>query len=363
MSHLLLSYFQANSSPSVAQGQWPVATTIASLEREYNAIRRGIGVSDVSNMTKLTVRGRGAGRLLDQLLAGDVERMVENSIRWTAVLDDTGRVLADVQVYKEFSDYFLTADADARVPLLGLLRTEAGGDVEIVDLTDSHVAIAVEGPGASNLPGMLFGPEAGGLSFLRFVRIDAHGVSLLIARIGFTGEYGYIFFAPADAVDAVLRQILAAVPSAVPCGPIVQSVLRLEVRTFNRALDLVQGETALEAGLHWMINFRKPHFPGRDAVLQEKAAGLRHRLVGFLAEGEAAIERGQILRIGGESAGYVANTAYSYDLHRTTGLAYVTDCFAYVGVPLVLETASGSLTAKVASAPFLVTESTKHSRR
>jgi len=344
-------------------GRMGAGATASDLEREYAAIRTGVGISTVDDLAKLVVRGDGAAELLDRFVAGNVARLIENSIRWTAVLDERGRLVADVQLYNDFGEYLITCDADAGGVVLDLLRGDAPGDVEIEDHTDRLAAVAVEGPDSLDLPAAVAGPDAAGLSLLRFTRCTIGGDDVTVARIGFTGEFGYLFFVPRERAGEIVARLRDAAPAAVVGGRSAHDLLRLEMRSFNRKLDLVRDETALEAGLHWMIDFRKPEFRGRDAVAAEIAAGLRRRSIGFIAAEPLSLAREAPVSHEGTTVGYVANAGWSPSLERAIGLAYLDERFAWVGLPYEVETDAGPRTIETASAPFLLTESTKRAAR
>lgn len=336
----------------------------AAREAEYNAIRKGVGISDLSDMGKLRVRGTNALALLDRVVAGNVDQLVENSIRWTVILDQRGHVLADVQIYNDFDEYFVTCAGPLRETVLDALQQHSRNDVEIIDLTETLAAVAVEGPQAMRIPPAIAGIDASGLALLKFTRCDIQGNEVLISRIGYTGEFGYIFFVAPTVVGSLIDQIRAVAPEAVLCGRAVQNILRLEVRAFDPARHILNHESALEAGLHWMIDFRKPYFQGRDAVMAEKASGIERRLVAFVLEdGYDVIERGAALRDGGRKVGYVADCSHSPTLEQTIGLAYLDADYAWVGITLEIDTRAGIGRARTVSAPFLITESTEVATR
>lgn len=338
---------------------WKIPEVVTGHAQEYDAIRNGVGISDLSDMGKLLVTGESAATLLDEVVAGNVDRITENSIRWTAILDDRGRVVADVQVYNEFDRFIITCAGPVTDEVLGVLERHRRPGVEIHDMTTELAAVSIEGPMARDVPPALGGMDASGLGLLRFTRCDMDGIAVLLARIGYTGEFGYVFLVAPEVAGSLVERIRAAWPEAVLCGRAVQDVLRLEVRAFNLWRDLLQGETALEAGLHWMIDFRKPAFCGRDAVLAERDRGLTRRLVSFVLHAEGPVTRGAAVRDEGQAAGYVAQALWSPTQERTIGLAYVRATHAWVGVHLEVDQELGSGPIEIVSAPFILTESTK----
>jgi aminomethyltransferase len=333
------------------------SAALPTFEQQYYAIRGGIGITDVGSMTKLRIHGDGATALLDSVLSGNVRRLVENSIRWTAMLDEQGHIIADVQLYNDFGTYLVTCSRNMREQALRALRS-SGYAVEIEDLTDALAAVAIEGPAARDLPANVIGPEVAGLSLLKFTRCRAAGGEVLLARIGFTGEFGYVMFGERDVVHELATRV-SEQAGAVHCDTAVHDVLRLEMRAFSIARDLLRDESALEAGLHWMIDFRKPAFRGREAVMAEKDSGLRQRMVAFVADEVGALDRGSALTDDGRPVGYVANVAWSPHLSRTIGVAYVEEKLTWVGVDLGIDASAGGGRIRIVSAPFFVTESTR----
>ena len=333
------------------------------VDREYHAIRTALGVTELKGMVKLRLSGDAASAVLEHVVAGNVGRLAEDTIRWTVILDERGCVVADVQIYREFDEFLVTCDTDAHETVLAAFRGAGAGAGPIEDRTSRLAAIAVEGPDAPAAVEAVAGPDARGLSLLRFTRLALNGAEVMLARIGFTGEFGYFFFVEPENSEKIIARILTAAPAAARCGAAVHDLLRLEMRAFNRTCDIFRNESALEAGLHWMIDFRKPGFRGRDAVFAEKSRGLRQRLLGFVLDGEAALDRGAAVSIDRHRVGYVTNAAWSPTLRKTIGLAYLDQTCAWVGVDVDIEHSAGVGRATTASAPFFVTESTRRAAR
>ena len=329
----------------------------------YDAVRGALAITRRDELGKIRLRGAGAVDLLDRLVTGDVVRLHEYGIRWTALADERGRVLADLQIYKGFEEFTITCDRAVLSVLLDALRDADAGDVEIDDQTLGYAAFVIEGPDADNVPALLMGADAAALSLLRFTTGTIAGCDVMVGRIGYTGEFGYIFFVPRAHSDEVDAAVAASLPHAVHCGPDAHDLLQLEIRAFNRRVDIMRGESLLEAGLHWMVDFRKPRFHGRDAIMSEKAAGLAQRQVAFVLDGADDVQRGAQVLLRDAPVGYVVNSGFSPVLRKTIGLAYVAEPYAWVGVETRIQTPSGAKPARFVSSPFITTESTKRAFR
>jgi aminomethyltransferase len=328
--------------------------TVVAEEQEYRAIRERVAIREVTDLAVLEVRGARAGAVLDRVMTGTIERLVENRLMWTALLTDRGRILADVLVYKDVDSYLITCAPEAARFVADALGA-GPGEADVQDLNETYAIVTVEGPDALDVPERVLGPEVAGLSPLWFTRCRVADADGLVARVGFSGEFCHYLFVAHDRVGALMERLRSAVPSAPVVHGALDDLLRLEVRSFNRRLDVPHDESALQAGLHWMIDFRKQDFVGRQAVMAEKAEGLARRLVCFVARDEVTVDRGCELWTDDRVVGYVANTGWSPAAQRHIGLAYVDDAFGWVGVELGCE--AGGI--ELVSAPFLITESMK----
>jgi len=336
-----------------------VAVSTTGLAEEYKAIRETVGIWDHSDMAKVRVVGDGALDLLDNVVSGNIENLQENAVRHTLMLDPGGKILLDAQVHNNLDEYIVTCAAAYGQRLLDVLEAARSDDTEIQDITDKYAAIVAEGPQAWKLPRDLIGMEATGVRLLNFLECEVVGVEGLLSRIGTSGEYGYIFWVPPEAAVDLLAAMREAFPEAVLCGRAVQDLLQLEVRALNLGKDIVEDETPLQAGLHWMIDFRKESFIGREAIVAEQASGLSRKLVAFRMEEGAQTQAQSGVFDGVDRVGYVANCAFSPTLGCGIGLAYLDAEYAWVGLDLAVESGAEKSPIKTVSAPFFLTESNR----
>ncbi|MGH7268440.1 MAG: aminomethyltransferase family protein [Candidatus Rokuibacteriota bacterium] len=356
-SPLRPAFADAGAAFAVADGV-ERATRVAGLEVEYRAVREHVGVGDLSDLGRIRVAGEAARDALDGLLAGNVQNLPENAMRGTVALGEDGRILAQTTVHCLFDEYLLTTDGDSRGALLGLLEAGMPAGVRVADLSDSHGMLRVDGPDAADLPRALFGLEAAGLRLMSLATCRLDGAEVIVSRIGSTGEYGYTLMAERDALPEILERLRRLVPDAALCGSDAYDVLLLEMRSFNRRRDLPHDEPLLAAGLHWMIDFRKPAFVGRDAVLAAKKRGLQRRMVCVrLDRGAPVPAPDAVVRLERRAVGYVAHAAFSLALAAPIGLAYLDASCAVVGLPVTVDTRGGPAAARTVSAPFVRTRS------
>lgn len=325
----------------------------------YEGFRQTVAISTFDNMAALAISGNDATALLDAATTGNIEELYENSVRYCLLLTSAAKIISDVIVLKRDDGFLVLMDKKNVAAVSEQLATLASdfGTVAIADVSGEFAFIGVDGPYAWELPKGLIGLEAIGIRLLTFqdVEIDGHAVTLV--RLGFAGEYGYLFITPRDASASLLDRIRKARPDSVfRTGPIPAEV-RLEVRSYNCLVDTPNGESPLECGLHWMIDFRKEQFVGVEAIRHEVANGLSKKLVALNIPVDRAAKVSKVF-CQGQEAGYVVNAAYSPIAKTGMAMAYLDEPVAWVGVTVNLPTDDGpALEATVVSAPFLLAKS------
>jgi len=335
----------------------------ASVEADYNAIRTAVGMTEDLGWGVLRITGDGARDLLDRALTGDVMTMMENVMISTLALTENGDFIADPLVMAGFEDFTLLC----RPGLMDGLRAALDAVVadvdecELEDITDRTAQIRIDGPEAAELPRTILGGAVSGMRIMTFAETEFDGGPITVGRIGTTAEFGFFFLGEEAPIAALKQEILTTEPRTKMCGARVHNLLELETRSFNSAMDMPQQEHPLEAGCHWMFDFRKPDFVGADAVRDMMEEGLGKRMVCLRLDGEVSCApslEGRVLRSDREEdVGYIANAAWSPTLKTGIALAYLNADFAVVGLPVLVETPTGNLPGRTVSAPFLISRS------
>ncbi len=101
--------------------------------------------------------------------------------------------------------------------------------------------------------------------------------------------------------------------------------LRIEKAYRHWGHDITCEDTPLEAGLGFAVRFDKNvPFIGRDALLRQKEAGVKKRLVQFaLEDAEPLLYHNEPIYRDGEMVGYLTSGSYGHHLGRAIGLGYV----------------------------------------
>ena len=295
---------------------WEMPIQYAGIREEHLAVRRDVGVFDVSHMGQVEVRGPQAAEFLQRLLSNDVRRIPEGGAQYSVMCREDGGVLDDLFTYRLADCAFLTVTNAANHDKdLAWLQAHAGEfDVDVLDRHDNFAMLAVQGPRARALVGGL----ADGNLPSRFHCCDRSigGAAALVAGTGYTGEDGVELLLAPGAAAAVWDALLEG--GATPVGLGARDTLRLEACFHLYGNDLSEDRGPIAAGLGWCCK-EQTDFIGAEAVARARAQGTPEKLVPFVIDGPGIAREGNPV-IGG---GVVTSGTFSPCLERGIGMAYV----------------------------------------
>jgi aminomethyltransferase len=230
--------------------------------------------------------------------------------------------------------YMLTCGS----PSLAWLRKASLGfdDLSIVDMTDDIAALSLQGPTSCAVLKKMGLEGIENLKPFNITRFPFEGRELMVSRTGFTGDLGYELWVDADLAVPMWDALYAAGEdySIQPYGEAATNMARLEAgfimpdMEFHEALKTVHLEhdqTPLELNLGWLVDFKKPHFNGRKALLREKERGPTYTLTRLDIEGNKVAEGAWIYRdkACGHEVGYVTSAMWSPAVKANIALAMI----------------------------------------
>ena len=311
---------------------------------EHLACREGAVAFDVSHLGTVRVEGPDAHDRLQEVLTNDLDKVGPGRAQYTHLLDaDDASVLDDIIVWwvdDETFDVMPNASNTERV--VGALG--AG-----VDTTADRAVIAVQGPDArSRLAGVW--PEAAEVGRFRVARVDWKGTPCVVAGTGYTGDDGVELAVPAAQAIEVWDALLAA--GVTPAGLGARDTLRLEAGLPLHGHELGPGITPLQAGLGWVVAWRKGDFQGRGPLEAERDRGVSRRLRGLAVEGRRPPRAEQPVLVDGAVVGEVTSGNFSPVLGHGIALAFLPPELE-VGASVEIDARGRPLPAEVVPTPFV----------
>jgi len=229
-----------------------------------------------------------------------------------------------------------------------------GGDVSVVNSSPRYALLALQGPQAEAILQTLTAIDLPAIKYYWFGVGEVAGIRATVSRTGYTGEDGFeVFVPPAQAErawDAMLQAGKAA--DIRPCGLGARDTLRLEAAMRLCGSDMDDTVTVLEAGLGWIVGWKKDDFLGASVLRAEKAGSLARKLVAFVVRERAIARHGYPVVRDGMPVGVVTSGTQTPFLKTPIGFAMVPIAIADVGTALDIEIRGRTVRAEVVPEPF-----------
>ncbi len=295
---------------------------------ECQAVRAKVGLYETTNYGKYEVTGRGARAWLDRVFACRIPR--RGRVALAPLLNPAGRLVGDLSIACLAEDRYLIVGSGfvEEFHMRWFWTSAPPADVFVRSAASTLAGVSIAGPRSRDLVQQLVNEDISASAFKLFAvtEVAVGFAPAILARAGFTGELGYEIWTTPDHFASLYDDLWNAGRSLglVHFGGRALSSLRLEkgYGSFNK--DFRPDHTPAETGLDRFVDFDKPDFAGRTAVLAERKIGPKRRFV--LMEVEAAdtevIGYESILK-NGVAVGYVTSGAYGHCTARSLAAGYV----------------------------------------
>ena len=304
-------------------------------EYEYFCVRNTCGTYDICPMQKYHVTGADAEAMLNRMVTRDIAKLALNRVAYVLWCTDEGRMIDDGTIFKLASDKFMLTCGS---PCNAWLEKSAFGfdDVTVTDVTDEIAALSLQGPTSC---AVLKNMGLDGIDTAKpfdIMRFPFQGDTLMVSRTGFTGDLGYeLWIEPKLALELWDSLYAAGEDYGIqPFGEAATNMARLEAAfimpgmEFNEALKTIHFEhdqTPFELSLGWLVDFKKPHFSGRKALLKEKERGPKYTLTKLDIEGNKPADGSYIYKSKRctREIGYVTSAMWSPAAKANIALAMI----------------------------------------
>lgn len=329
------------------------------LDKEYNALRHNVALSDYSHYTKLKIEGDEAFDVLDLAVAGDVAEIRDEQTLYTVLLDEAGNIITDIYIMNDDDTYVVLAEHIDDATLMNLLKERMGEfeDIEMTSLTQSHAIIAMEGPYSWELAKEIYGMDVIGIPFLGFIALEDETYLL---RAGKHGEFSYKVILPIEEAESLWKDIeeKGARYELVKAGLALHKLTRLENPYFSPTGNGRVSRDPRELQLQWMVRYDKEEFFGREELLEKRDQALAKKIIGVVLEqdGEVdGIDSGNSVFCNDEEIGKIVSCGYSPSLNKVISQAIIDEAYAYAGIDAyVVKTDGGvELKIKTTATPFV----------
>jgi aminomethyltransferase len=320
---------------------------------EHNAVRKYAGLFDVSHMGEFVVRGPGAVDFVNYVTTNDVAALAVGQAHYSTILNERGTIEDDCLVYREADQIMMVVNAsNAAKDFAHISKELPRFDATLDDVSDETALLALQGPRAAEVLQRLTDVDLSSIKYYHFMRGAVAGIDgIIISRTGYTGEDGFELYFPNEDAVHVWNAILGK-GDVVPAGLGSRDSLRLEMGMALYGNDIDDTVTPLEANLQWLVKLKKGEFVGRDALVKQKEAGVKKKLIGFTTTERSFPRPGYEVYVDGDRSGAVRSGTMSPSLGIPVGTAYLPTASAAPGTAFEIEIRGKRIPAVVEKMPF-----------
>ncbi len=324
------------------------------ITEEHLAVRKNVGLFDLSHMGEFFVSGPGALDFLQKMTTNDVSALNPGQIQYSCMCYENGGIVDDLLVYRLPDKYMLVVNAANLQKDWDWLVSHKPDSVEMVNRSDDYGLLAIQGPNAQTVISEMSPYDFEALPYYNVATIEIGGHDVLVSRTGYTGEDGFEMYIPNEqCADLWAKTVTAGNKRDMKfIGLGARDSLRLEMKMTLYGNDIDQTTTPIEASLAWIVKLDKGDFIGRDVLVKQKEEKPSRRLICLEIDGRAFPRHGYELIHEGEVVGQVTSGTVSPSLSKPIAMGYLKRELTNVGNRVELKIRDKLFGAVVVKPPF-----------
>ncbi|MGD8578534.1 MAG: FAD-dependent oxidoreductase [Lysobacterales bacterium] len=319
------------------------------VRHEVDNVTNRVGLLDMTSFAKCRLSGPGAEAFLDGFVANRLPAKV-GGIALCHALSPGGGIHSEFTICRESADsfYLVSAGAWQRLDhdyLLRQLRRFTDGDrsVQFTQLSGALGVLVLAGPQARTLLGRVTDADCSDAAFpwLSAREIVVGMAPVKAMRVNYVGELGWELHHPLEYQNHIFDALFEA-GSDLGLQPF--GIRAMDSMRFEKSYRMVGTEmsieySALESGMDRFVRLDKGAFTGRDALLAQRDAGLRNRLVTLEVKDvdDADALGNNALSCDGEVIGRATGGNFGFRVGKSLALGMVRPEFAETGQALEIE--------------------------
>ncbi|MCD6569093.1 MAG: glycine cleavage system aminomethyltransferase GcvT [Deltaproteobacteria bacterium] len=303
---------------------WDMPVWYTGIKVEHLATRNACGLFDTSHMGEIYVSSGESVSFLNRMLTIDIHSMKQGQVKYTFLLNSGGGIIDDLTVYciRPGYTYMLCVNASNKDKDFKWLTSHNKGSTILEDKSPNTSMLALQGPNWASLIKECLDLNLEDLKRFKFmVHSTPSFGDLLISRTGYTGADGVEIFMNNENAEALWNKFVEK--GATPCGLGSRDTLRLEMGYPLHGNDIDEHITPFEAGLRFAVDLNKDFFIGKDALVKQKATGMKKRLTGLELMEKGVPRQGHLCLKEDKEVGIITSGSISPVLNKGIALCYL----------------------------------------
>jgi len=306
---------------------WEMAQAYGDTRVEYNQVRMGVGLIDLSHHGAIRIGGKEGPQFLNGLLTNDVKTLEKGKGMRAALLTGHGKVRAFCRVFNLGEEFLIINDPQTHAKVFKyIFPFSYAGDFKVEDVTDQFRMLSIQGPKSLLVMKEASFEPVPALSEHDYLETIIGGQHVLVAQASHTGEIGFDIFTPTAGLKDVWDFLLlkGGFHAISPFGLESLESLRIEAGIPVYGIDVDETNMMLETGLLDAVSFTKGCYTGQEAVAMATYRGhVSKKLSGLQLQGEQLPLPGDKILKDDREVGQITSATRSERLQSIIALGYV----------------------------------------
>lgn len=330
----------------------------SSVRQEHLAVRKNLGVFDVSHMGEFLIEGTHAFNLLQFICSNDISELIPGKAQYNYLPNYQGGVVDDMIVYQLKNEkYLLVVNAsNIKKDWDHIEKQNKKFNARIENISEKTALLAIQGPKALAAMQSICDAQLNKLAYYSHTTTTVAGVKdVLVATTGYTGSGGVEIYFDISNAENIWEAVIEAGNDfgILPVGLAARDTLRLEMGYCLYGNEINEQSSPISANLGWIT---KPYTGFLNAAMYQKSIeeGTSEKLVGFQIDDRGIPRPGYLLfDTDYNLIGKVTSGTQSPSIEKGIGLGYIKTNFSKPGQKIMVKIRKKFVSASIINTPFL----------
>tara|TARA_B100001094_G_C18112847_1_gene762247 strand:- start:146 stop:1282 length:1137 start_codon:yes stop_codon:yes gene_type:complete len=305
----------------------PVGYTTS--KEEYKSLIEDVTLWDVAAERQVQVIGEDAFKFVQYLTPRNLSTFKDSFCRYAFLTDENGGIINDPLILK-FNDqkfWLSIADTDALLWCKGVALSKKFN----VQITEPEACpLSLQGPKSKDLMRKISNdnPSVMDLKYYQFVETKLFDIDLIVARSGWSNQFGYeIYILKEEDGGTLWRGLMEAGKEFNIAPSCPNQIDRIEAGMISHLGDTTLDENPLELNLPKFCDLdQEIDFIGKDALQKISKEGIKKQFTGFKISGKEIgynMARIPVNDTKGKKQGFISSCIYSPNFGCNLGLGFI----------------------------------------
>ena len=298
-------------------------------EQEYQSLINDVTLWDVAAERQIEIVGEDAAKFVQYMTPRNLSTFKDGFCRYAFMTDENGGIINDPLILKFSENKFWLSIADSDA-ILWCKGVALSGKFNVRISEPEACPLSLQGPRSKELIRKATNddPAIMGLKYYQFIETNLFGLDIVIARSGWSNQFGYEIYITKEVDGPALWNALMEAGKEfkiVPSCP--NQIDRIEAGMISHQGDTSLAENPLELNLPKFYDLdQEAEFVGKEALLKIREEGIKKQFTGFKISGKKIgynMARISLLDKNDEKIGFVTSCIYSPNFGCNIALGFI----------------------------------------